>query len=264
MDLSTWQSEEAMSLNIRSYLEDLDREIYEYRQQICQLQVLIQQREDVRATMMQREEIRAAKNGQASPFGTLPNGGQIVFKERPALAAENIGLTALSAPAMPPQADDPAARRKQRLRLRERTPARRNYKREYAQRKAEEKRHIAAEYGAAGTEQQERQQRSDAGVPRQSHIGGPGSKGKGKKAHYLARVREIMADGVPRTGVEIIAILGVNKLERQSVYNALTYLKRQTGELHQTHIGEPYTLLRKKAAEPSDERFGDHVTGFEP
>jgi hypothetical protein len=71
-----------MTFNIKGYLSDLDREITLHRQQIAALRVRISELEDTRTLLMKREEYRAELAGQPSPFGTLPDGAQIVVREQ--------------------------------------------------------------------------------------------------------------------------------------------------------------------------------------
>jgi hypothetical protein len=70
-----------MVFNVKSYMQDIDREVMQHRQEIAKHQVRIQQLEDMRVLMQQREEIRAEVNGEPSPFGMLP-GVEIAVRER--------------------------------------------------------------------------------------------------------------------------------------------------------------------------------------
>jgi hypothetical protein len=71
-----------MSFNVKAYMNDLDREIVEHRQEIAKLRLRISELEDTRLMLMQREEYRAGRAGEASPFGMLPGGGEIAVRER--------------------------------------------------------------------------------------------------------------------------------------------------------------------------------------
>lgn len=68
-------------MDIRGYLRDMDHEEEELRTQIMRLQIRIQQLNDARLVLMQREEERAQHLGHSSPFGSL-DGGQIVVRDR--------------------------------------------------------------------------------------------------------------------------------------------------------------------------------------
>lgn len=67
-------------MDIRAYLRDMDREEEEIRTTIMRLQIRIQQLNDARLVLMQREEERAHHSGHLSPFGTVT--GEIVVRDR--------------------------------------------------------------------------------------------------------------------------------------------------------------------------------------
>lgn len=94
--------------------------------------------------------------------------------------------------------------------------------------------------------------RSDKGVARPKGPTGRRAAGTGKKARFMEAIRTLMKDGKPRMGGEIMEALGVhnNKVEKQSVYNAISYLKLQTKELQQSQFGEPYTMVRQANGQP--------------
>jgi hypothetical protein len=109
-----------MAFDIKNYLRDIDAEEYGLRQQISLAQVRIQQLQDMRVLMMQREEQRAEQAGRPSPFGTLHN-AEIAVR-RPAVMLEDGALSHAAKTGTPPPAEpkkpyDRAAPRKRRLKL---------------------------------------------------------------------------------------------------------------------------------------------------
>jgi len=86
------------AFNVNAYLRDIDQEIMHHRQEIARRQVAIVQLEDMRVLMMQREETRAAMNGQPSPFGTLPGADIVVRQKKLAQTREDSDAKAIAAP----------------------------------------------------------------------------------------------------------------------------------------------------------------------
>jgi hypothetical protein len=88
-----------------SYMRELDADIQRHRQAIREHQIAIQNLEDTRVLMQQREEFKAYVNGQTSPFGTLPNGATIVTRDPTVAAAralpEAAAVQAISGPTTP-------------------------------------------------------------------------------------------------------------------------------------------------------------------
>jgi hypothetical protein len=84
-------------MDIRNYLRELDREEEDIRAQIMRLQVRIQQLNDTRIVLMQREEEKASRSGHMSPFGSL-HGGEIVVRDRDKMLPPEPKAAALEAP----------------------------------------------------------------------------------------------------------------------------------------------------------------------
>jgi hypothetical protein len=197
-------------MNITGYLKDLDGEEQRLRQEIMMRQVRIQQIQDMRVLMMHREEERAASAGEASPFGSFPNGGTIAFR-------------------------DPAT-----------------YRHHRAETQADQAARIAYTpgWGEVGPSPvQMRKERSDKGVPNPNR----GRKGRrpladAARPSMSERIRKLMADGKPRMSSEIMHALEPHRVMRKDekavVYSALHSMKAVTNELHQSQMGEPYTLVQ--------------------
>jgi hypothetical protein len=112
-----------------AYMRELDADIERHRHAIREHQIAIQQLEDTRVLMQQREEFKAYANGQASPFGTLPGGAAIVTRD-PRVTAQNAPALALAA--QPQAISGPAPDLPEREQ--QRAPKKRDYAEEYRRR----------------------------------------------------------------------------------------------------------------------------------
>ena len=235
---------------VTDYLKDIDAEMLMHRQEIAKHQVRLQQLADMRVLMMTREEDRAAGMGLSSPFGTLPEGAEIAVRDpltyRPAMAltasleAKTIGRPRLSE-------DEKKERERVRKRLREHTPERRNYKAEYNRRKKAERlsrSEILAKYGQHGAPDEE-----GPAAPVNGHAGPHARRGQGIHRQFADPIKRLFLDrpSTPIMTKEVIDAMFPkevpNKQQKQAIYQAL-YDLRRTGFLHQSHQGEPYTLVR--------------------
>lgn len=212
-------------MNITAYLKDIDLEAEHLRNEIFKLQVRLQQLADARSLMMTREEERAHRLGEASPFGVFPNGASLAFRDPVAYQPQGrmtpeqvLGHQGAPQLAAPPDAVDKAERKRQR-----------DHK-NYELRKV-----------------RQRAQRSDAGVPRATK--------SSRENGFREKIREVLADGQPRNIPEIMHAISPHRIleknEKQSIYNALSYMKLSTGELHQSQFGEPYTLIKQHEPVPA-------------
>lgn len=230
--------------HVTDYLRDIDNEAMQIRRQIAGLQVRLQQLADMRVLMMTREEDRAAMAGHPSPFGALPSGVEISIRDP-------LTYQPAAALAAPPEAKTSSPRigrpllseeeKREKKRLREYTPQRRDYKADYNKRKREERRRALEMYGTDDSSAAVRKARSDKGRPK-----GPGH---GRYRQYRDQVERLFLDR-PSTPLMTKEVMGLvfpgrvpDKAEKQNVYQCLYDLKRE-GIISQTQHGEPYSLVR--------------------
>lgn len=219
------------TFNVQNYLRRLDDEIGQHRRDIAVHQVEIARLEDARRVVigLAEKDATIAAEGPARQLNGHAEKPLLIVREA---KSEDV---------------DEAARQREKKRLREQDPKRRDYKREYRRRKAEERARIAAEYGADDSSGKllderldtARKERSDKGVKRTNTIG----------RRYSAQVERIFLDrpSTPVMTAEVMDLVftgrDAGKSEKQYVYQALYDLKKR-GIVAQTQPGEPYALVR--------------------
>lgn len=253
-------------MDIRAYLRDMDREEEELRREIMHRQVRIQQLHDARLLLMGREEERARKLGQPSPFGALP--GEIVVrdpearfegsmplklpaaaKSEPALggkvALSTLILRALAASDAPMSVGDLADAIPERPRKRVHGAASNLKQRGLVVWDAQHRYSLTGKgRKEVGKTRMERASRSDAGKarPKRSPFAGKAMR---------EQVAEIVAKKGPLAAGEIVTELfgegPYDKPSRDRVYSALHHIRNYPGQV--VFDGEKYRLRRQEAAE---------------
>lgn len=227
----------------RDQLRQFDANVAEWRREIDERYTWIAKEQEARLRVQAMME---------QIFGESE--GTVVMQDmalKPGLEARQPAM-ALAAPQAAVSEEERADRERERLRLREHTQKRRDYKREYKRRQRIAQQHLDETRNRLGPANgssiderldEVRKVRSDKGTRR--------ANGNGRHRSYSDQVQRIFLDRptTPLMAGEIIdmvfPVVVPTKREKQNVYQVLFTLK-QTGFLAQSHANEPYTLAQRE------------------
>ena len=231
----------------KDQLKQFDRNVEQWRQEI----------DERYAWIAKEQEARLRVQAMMEQIFGAPDTTIVMQDMRMAPGMLSGGRQPVAALAAPPQTTSTAIeRKKERQRLREHTPERRNYKREYERRRAAERKAILAKYGQHGQDDEPelnghsidhrldaaRKVRSDKGIKK------PRAADRiGTHVEMAEKVKRIFIDrpSTPLMSREVIDLVYPSRVpskrDKQDVYLALYALKKD-GFLAHTQMGEPYTL----------------------